>query len=50
MLTRDGGLTYSLVKKLGKPAGTPAGYVPTSGNFNGVRARPQLLENHFFVC
>ena len=35
MLTRDGGRSYSLVKKLAKPAYSPAAYVPTSGNFNG---------------
>ena len=35
MLTRDGGRSYTLVKKLAKPAYSPKLYVPTSGNFNG---------------
>lgn len=35
MLTKDGGHSYELVKKVTKPSYSPAAYVPTSGNFNG---------------
>jgi hypothetical protein len=35
MLTKDGGRSYELVKKVTKPSYSPAAYVPTSGNFNG---------------
>ena len=35
MLTKNGGRSYGLAKKVTKPSYSPAAYVPTSGNFNG---------------